>query len=73
MNPAIQMGPQSVLVGALMTGEGLGTFLIGVLHSNFEVSLAEIYRWSALVALALAIVAMLSRSASPESALKSSR
>jgi len=63
----------SVLVGALMTGEGLGTFLIGVLHSNFEVSLAEIYRWSALVALALAIVAMLSRSASPESALKSSR
>lgn len=63
----------AVLVGALMAGEGLGTFTIGVLRTNLGFSLSEIYRWSAVVALALAIVAALSISASPASAVKSSR
>lgn len=62
-----------VLVAALMTGEGLGTFAIGSLRSNGHASLPEIYRWSALVAFALAIAAMLACKAAPESAVKSSR
>ena len=62
-----------VLVAALMTGEGLGTFAIGALRSNGNASLAEIYRWSALVAFALAIAATLACRAAPESAVKSSR
>lgn len=63
----------SVLVAALMSGEGLGTFAIGALHNAGGVSLAEIYRWSAAAAFALAIVAMLACRASPESAVSSTR
>ncbi len=63
----------SVLVAALMTGEGLGTFAIGALRSNGYASLSQVYRWSATVALALAIVAMLACRASPQSAVKSRR
>ena len=63
----------AVLVGALMAGEGLGTFAIGVLRTNAGLSLFEIYRWSAIVAFALAIVAALAVSASPVRAVKSSR
>lgn len=63
----------AVLVGALMAGEGLGTFAIGVLRTNAGLSLSEIYRWSGIVALALAIVAALAVRASPVSAVKSSR
>ncbi|HUY41429.1 MAG TPA: MFS transporter [Candidatus Dormibacteraeota bacterium] len=63
----------SALVAALMTGEGLGTFAIGALRSSGDASLSEIYRWSATIAFALAIVAMLACRASQESAVKSSR
>ncbi len=63
----------STLVAALMTGEGLGTFAIGALRTSGDASLSEIYRWSAAVAFALAIVAMLACRASPQSAAKSSR
>jgi fucose permease len=63
----------AVLVGALMAGEGLGTFIVGVLRTNAGLSLSEIYRWSAVVALALAIVALLPVKATPASAVKSSR
>jgi fucose permease len=63
----------SVLVAALMSGEGLGTFAIGALHNAGGVSLAEIYRWSAAAAFALAIAAMRACKSSPESAVSSSR
>ncbi len=62
-----------VLVAALMTGEGLGTFAIGAARSSGFASLPDIYRLSAVVAFALAIVATLARRASPESAVNSSR
>ncbi len=58
-----------VMVAALMTGEGFGTFLVGALHSDAHLSLAAIYRIAAVVAFALAIVSMLARSASRESAV----
>jgi fucose permease len=61
------------LVAALMTGEGLGTFAIGTLRSDEHASLQDIYRLSAMVAFALAIVATLACRASPESAVNSSR
>ena len=61
-----------VLVGALMTGEGIGTFAIGALHAH-GMPLATIYRWSSLVALALAIAAALAVRSSPASAVKTSR
>ncbi len=63
----------AVLVGALMAGEGLGTFSIGILRTNAGLSLSQIYRGSAAVALALAIVATLSVRVSPVNAVKSSR
>jgi len=53
-----------VLVAALMTGEGLGTFAIGAVRGSGFASLADIYRLSAIVAFALAIVATLARRAS---------
>jgi predicted MFS family arabinose efflux permease len=56
-----------VLVAALMTGEGLGTFAIGAVRGSGLASLADIYRLSAIVAFALAITAMLARRALPES------
>uniref|UniRef100_E6Q367 Putative Major facilitator superfamily MFS_1 n=1 Tax=mine drainage metagenome TaxID=410659 RepID=E6Q367_9ZZZZ len=61
-----------VLVGALMTGEGFGTFAIGLLRSDAGVTLATIYRVAALVAFALAIVAILALKSSPPSAVKAS-
>ncbi|MBV9148442.1 MAG: hypothetical protein JO024_01150 [Candidatus Eremiobacteraeota bacterium] len=61
-----------VMVAALMTGEGFGTFFVGALHADAHVSLAAIYRAAAVVALALAIAATLARSASPERALNRS-
>jgi len=61
-----------VLVAALMTGEGFGTFVIGSVR-NAGVSLTTIFQSSAVVALALAIVATLACKASPERAVKSSR
>lgn len=63
----------AVLVGALMAGEGIGTFTIGVLRTDVGLSLSGIYRGSAVVALALAIIATLSVRASPASTVKSSR
>ena len=59
-----------VMVAALMTGEGFGTFVVGALHADLHISLPAIYRSAAVVALALAIASMLARSASPESAVK---
>lgn len=53
-----------VLVGALMTGEGFGTFAIGVLHGDAGISLPVVYRVCAIIALALAVVAMLAQRAS---------
>jgi fucose permease len=60
-----------VMVAALMTGEGFGTFVIGALHGDAGISLSTVYVGMGFVALALAIVAMLSLNASPDSAVKS--
>ena len=70
--PADEDRVAGVLVGALMTGEGFGTFAIGLLRSDAGVALASIYRVAALVALALAIVAILAVRSSPRSAVKAS-
>ncbi|MHB8461107.1 MAG: MFS transporter [Vulcanimicrobiaceae bacterium] len=69
--PAQKNRVAGVLVAALMTGEGLGTFAIGVLRSANAASLAHIYSWSACAAFALSIVAVLASKASPVSAVKS--
>jgi fucose permease len=63
----------AVLVGALMAGEGLGTFTIGIVRTEGGLPLTEIYRCSSLVAFALAIVAAVAVRAGPASAVKSSR
>ena len=70
--PADRDRVAGLLVAALMTGEGGGTFVVGLLHGNAGIPLPSIYRWAAGVALALAIVATLARRASPESAVKAS-
>jgi len=70
--PADEDRVAGVLVGALMTGEGFGTFAIGLLRSDAGIGLAAIYRAAAIVALALAIVAILAVRSSPRSALKES-
>ncbi len=70
--PAQKNRVAGVLVAALMTGEGLGTFAIGVLRSANGASLAHIYSWSACAAFALSIIAVLANKASPVSAVKSS-
>ena len=61
-----------VMVAALMTGEGFGTFVVAALHADAHLPLTTIYRVAAVVALALAIAAILARSASPERAVKTS-
>jgi len=60
-----------VMVAALMSGEGLGTFAVGVLRDDLGLPLVAIYRAAAAVAFALWIVAILSRSASPVSDVNS--
>lgn len=70
--PADENRVAGILVGALMTGEGFGTFAIGLLRSDLGVTLATIYRVASLVAFALAIVAILAVRSSPPSAVKES-
>ena len=70
--PADENRVAGILVGALMAGEGFGTFAIGLLRSDLGVTLATIYRVAALVAFALAIVAILAVRSSPPSAVKES-
>ena len=70
--PADEDRVAGVLVAALMIGEGIGTFAIGTLRSNGSASLAQVYTWSSLVAFMLAIIALLARNASPDTAVKSS-
>ena len=70
--PADEDRVAGILVGALMTGEGLGTFAIGLLRSDGGIALAAIYRGGAIVALALAIVAILAARSSPPNAVNSS-
>jgi len=60
-----------VMVAALMSGEGVGTFVVGILRDDAGLPLVAIYRGAAAVAFALSIVAMLSRSASRVSAANS--
>ncbi len=70
--PADEDRVAGVLVGALMTGEGFGTFAIGLLRSDAGMALATIYRAAAVVAFALAIVAILAVRSSPRKAVNAS-
>lgn len=70
--PADEARVAGVLVGALMTGEGFGTFAIGLLRSDAGMALATIYRAAAVVAFALAIVAILAVRSSPRKAVNAS-
>ncbi|MHB8146104.1 MAG: MFS transporter [Vulcanimicrobiaceae bacterium] len=57
--PADEDRVAGVLVGALMIGEGMGTFAVGMLHGSGGVGLVTVYHSAAVVALALVVVALL--------------
>jgi fucose permease len=56
----------AVMVAALITGEGIGTYLMGVLRTNAGLSLTQIYRVSACVAVTVAIAALLAVKMAPQ-------
>lgn len=55
--PADENRVAGILVGALMAGEGMGTFAVGVLHGSAGFTLAQVYRVAGGTAVALALVA----------------
>ncbi|HUZ49998.1 MAG TPA: hypothetical protein VMW12_09760 [Candidatus Dormibacteraeota bacterium] len=55
--PADENRVAGVLVGALMAGEGMGTFAVGVLHGSAGFTLAQVYRVAGGTAVVLALVA----------------
>jgi fucose permease len=55
----------SVMVASLITGEGIGTYVMGVLRTNAGLSLTQIYRISAVIAVAVAIAALLAVKRAP--------
>jgi len=55
--PADENRVAGVLVGALMAGEGMGTFAVGVLHGSAGFTLAQVYRVAGGIAVVLALVA----------------
>ncbi len=55
--PADENRVAGVLVGALMAGEGMGTFAVGILHGSAGFTLAQVYRVAGGTAIVLALVA----------------
>jgi len=55
--PANESRVAGVLVGALMAGEGMGTFVVGVLHGLAGFTLAQVYGVAGGIAVVLALVA----------------